>query len=39
VAVQAGEEGNLLVWHGGERWLPKAPVASVETTGAGGGLG
>jgi ribokinase len=32
--VQAGEEGNLLVWRGGERWLPRAPVASVDTTGA-----
>ena len=35
VAVQAGEEGNLLVWREGERWLPKVPVASVDTTGAG----
>jgi len=35
VAVQAGEAGNLLVWHGGERWLPKVPVPNVDTTGAG----
>jgi ribokinase len=35
VAVQAGEEGNLLVWRGGEHWLPQASVASVDTTGAG----
>jgi ribokinase len=35
VAVQAGEHGNLLVWREGERWLPKVPVASVDSTGAG----
>jgi ribokinase len=35
VAVQAGEDGNLLVWREGERWLPKVPVASVDSTGAG----
>jgi ribokinase len=34
-AVEAGEEGNLLLWHGGERWLPKLPVKSVDATGAG----
>ena len=35
VAVQAGDEGNLLVWAGGECWLPKLPVKSVDATGAG----
>ena len=35
VAVQAGEAGNLLVWHQGERWLPKIRVAAVDATGAG----
>jgi ribokinase len=35
VAVQAGEEGNLLVWHDGECWLPPVPVKSVDATGAG----
>jgi ribokinase len=34
-ALQAGEEGNLVVWHDGEAWLPKIPVASVDATGAG----
>jgi ribokinase len=35
VAVQAGEEGNLLLWKDGERWLPKIPVHAVDATGAG----
>ena len=35
VAIQAGPEGNLLVWHGGEHWLPKVPVETVDATGAG----
>ncbi|MEW6735222.1 MAG: PfkB family carbohydrate kinase [Acidobacteriota bacterium] len=35
VAVQAGSEGNLLVWPNGERWLPRYPVKSVDSTGAG----
>ena len=35
IAVQAGEEGNLLVWSGGEHWLPKIPVKTVDATGAG----
>jgi len=35
VAIQAGEEGNLLIWHEDEQWLPKIPVKSVDTTGAG----
>src|SRR5207248_2224845 len=34
-AVQAGGEGNLLVSHDHEYWLPKIPVASVDATGAG----
>lgn len=35
VAVQAADEGKLLVWHGGECMLPKLPVRVVDTTGAG----
>jgi ribokinase len=35
VAVQAGSEGNLLVWEGGESWNAHLPVNSVDTTGAG----
>jgi ribokinase len=35
VAVQAGDEGNLLVWHNGEHFLPKLSVASIDATGAG----
>jgi len=35
VAVQAGDEGNLLVWGDSEQWLPKVPVASIDATGAG----
>lgn len=35
VAVQAGDEGNLLVWRDGEQWLPRLPVRSVDATGAG----
>jgi ribokinase len=34
-AVQAGDEGDLLVWHGGEVWLPRIEVESVDATGAG----
>ncbi|HEU4641113.1 MAG TPA: ribokinase [Gemmatimonadaceae bacterium] len=33
--VQAGSAGDLLVWRGGERWLPRLPVRSVDATGAG----
>lgn len=33
--VQAGDEGDVLVWRGGERWLPRIPVKSVDATGAG----
>jgi ribokinase len=35
VAVQAGDEGDLLVWGEGECWLPRFPVKSVDATGAG----
>lgn len=35
VAVEAGEEGNLLVWGPGEQFLPRLPVDSIDTTGAG----
>lgn len=35
VAVQAGNQGDLLVWQGGERWLPRIPVHAVDATGAG----
>ena len=35
VMVQAGEEGNLLVWGEGESWNPLLPVKTVDTTGAG----
>jgi ribokinase len=35
VLVQAGSEGNLLVWPDGEAWLPKLPVEAVDATGAG----
>lgn len=35
VAVQAGEEGNLLVWRDGEHFLPRIKVAAVDATGAG----
>jgi ribokinase len=33
--VQAGEQGNLLVWRGGESWNPRLPVKTVDATGAG----
>ena len=35
VAVQAGSEGDLLVWADGEHWLPRIPIESVDATGAG----
>ncbi len=35
VAVQAGAEGNLLVWREGESWHPVYDVKTVDTTGAG----
>ncbi len=34
-AVQAGDAGDLVVWGGGECWLPRLPVRSVDATGAG----
>jgi ribokinase len=34
-AIEAGDEGNLLVWSDGERFLPRVSVASVDATGAG----
>ncbi|QBD78714.1 ribokinase [Ktedonosporobacter rubrisoli] len=34
-AVQAGEQGDLLLWRNGECWLPRIPVKSVDATGAG----
>jgi len=34
-AVQAGPEGNVLVWDEREIWLPKIPVPAVDATGAG----
>lgn len=33
--VQAGEEGNLLLWRDGELLLPKLSVKSIDATGAG----
>jgi ribokinase len=35
VAIQAGDQGNLLVWQAGEQWLPRIDVDSVDATGAG----
>jgi ribokinase len=35
VAIQAGHDGNLLVWQENEHWLPHIPVESVDATGAG----
>jgi ribokinase len=35
VAVAAGGEGTLVSWKGGEEWLPRLPVESVDATGAG----
>jgi ribokinase len=34
-SVQAGSQGDLLVWHDGELWLPRIPVKSIDATGAG----
>ena len=33
--VQAGDEGDLMVWKGGELLLPRIPVERVDATGAG----
>ncbi len=35
VAIQAGNEGDLLVWRGQEVWLPRLPVKSIDATAAG----
>ena len=35
VAIQAGKAGDLIVWHGGERLLPRLKVKTVDATGAG----
>jgi ribokinase len=35
VSIQAGDEGNLLVWNDGEHWLPHLPVKTVDRSGAG----
>ncbi|HEX7974924.1 MAG TPA: PfkB family carbohydrate kinase [Anaerolineales bacterium] len=35
VAIQAGNEGNLIVWEGGVSWNPLLPVKTVDTTGGG----
>jgi ribokinase len=35
VAIQAGSQGNLLIWQEGECWLPRIPVKRVDATGAG----
>jgi ribokinase len=35
VAVQAGDEGNLIVTSDNEHWFPKIPVQSIDATGAG----
>jgi ribokinase len=34
-SIEGGRKGNLLVWSGGELWLPRIRVASVDATGAG----
>lgn len=34
VAVQAGREGDLLAWAGGQYWLPRVRVESVDASGA-----
>ncbi len=35
VALQAGPEGDLFVWNGGEEYLPHFKVKAVDATGAG----
>lgn len=35
VAIQAGGEGNLLMWPDGSVWMPMLPIDVVDTTGAG----
>lgn len=35
VMIEAGDEGNLLIWKDGESWNPLLPVKAVDATGAG----
>lgn len=35
VAIQAGDEGDLLVWREGECWLPRFDVKAIDATGCG----
>lgn len=35
VSIQAGAQGNILMWHGGEVFLPVIPVKTLDKTGAG----
>jgi ribokinase len=35
VSIQAGDEGDLLVWQEQELWLPRLSVKSIDATGAG----
>ena len=34
-AVQAGDDGDLIVHAGGEVWLPRKPIHGLDATGAG----
>jgi ribokinase len=34
-AVQAGRHGDVLIWSGGEEWLPRFEVKRIDATGAG----
>jgi ribokinase len=34
-AVQAGRHGDVMIWSGGEEWLPRFEVQRVDATGAG----
>lgn len=35
VVIEAGHDGNLLVYAEGEHWMPRIPVRSIDATGAG----
>lgn len=35
VAIQAGSEGNVLMWQNGEVFLPAIPVKTIDKTGSG----
>jgi ribokinase len=35
VSIEAGDEGDLMVWNDGEHWLPRLPVKTVDRSGAG----